>query len=402
MVDLSVDFVGVKAPNPFWLASGPPTDRKSHVERAFRAGWGGAVWQTLGDAAPSAGDLPAARYRALHGVDRRVLALDGVGLASGRDLAIDLGEIAEVKRAWPDRALIVSLAAPRDEDSARRIVAQIEATGCDGVELNFSCAPEARPGTSETATRVETTTRWCRALSRMPVMVKLAPNLADLVRRARAAKRGGADALTLIGAVDGIAGVDLDAMAPAGALGAMGGPAVKPTALAALAAIAGDPETAGLPIAAAGGVTTWRDAAEFIALGAGVAQVCTAAMTYGFRIVDELASGLSNFMAAKGYRRVDDFRGLAAANVADWRRLDRDRILKAEIDQALCIKCGRCHIACEDAAHQAIFATVDGERRFVVNEAACVGCNLCALVCPIENCVKLIDRSADAARAAAE
>jgi dihydropyrimidine dehydrogenase (NAD+) subunit PreA len=191
-------------------------------------------------------------------------------------------------------------------------------------------------------------------------------------------------------------------MAPAGTLGAMGGPAVKPIALAALAAIAGDPETAGLPIAAAGGVTTWRDAAEFIALGAGVAQVCTAAMTYGFRIVDELASGLSNFMAAKGYRRVDDFRGLAAANVADWRRLDRDRILKAEIDQALCIKCGRCHIACEDAAHQAIFATVDGERRFVVNEAACVGCNLCALVCPIENCVKLIDRSADAARAAAE
>jgi dihydropyrimidine dehydrogenase (NAD+) subunit PreA len=400
MVDLSVDFVGVKAPNPFWLASGPPTDGKIKIERAFRAGWGGAVWKTFSGAGSAARDAAAVRYRALHGADRRVLALDGAERASGGDLAVDLGEIAEVKRAWPDRALIVSLAAPGDEDSARRILARIEATGCDGVELNFGCAPEARPAADEAA-RVETATRWCKAATRMPALVKLTP-LGDLARRARAARKGGADALTLIDAVDAIAGIDLDAMTPAGGVGGMGGPAVKPIAAAALAAIAGDPETAGLPIAAAGGVTTWRDAAEFIALGAGVVEVCTAAMTYGFRIVDELASGLTNFMAAKGYRRVDDFRGLATANAAEWRRLDRDRILKAEIDQTLCIQCGRCHIACEDAAHQAIFAMVDGERRFVVNEAACVGCNLCALICPIENCVKLVDRSADVARAAAQ
>ena len=398
MVDLSVDFVGVKAANPFWLAAGPPTDGKTQIERAFRAGWGGAVWKTL-DAAPSAGDASAAFYRALHGGDRRVLALDGVERASDRDLALDLREIAEVKRAWPDRALIVSLAAPGDEESARRILAEIAATGCDGVELNFGCAPGARPA-ADAAARVEAATRWCKAATRMPALVKLAP-LGDLVRRARAAKKGGADALTLIAAVDAIAGVDLDAMTPAGGVGGMGGPAVKPIALAAVASIAGDPEIAGLPIAAAGGVTTWRDAAEFIALGAGVAQVCSAAMTYGFRVVDELASGLTSFMAAEGYRRLDDFRGRAAANLVDGRRRERDRVLKAEIDQALCIQCGRCHVACEDAAYQAIFARVDGERRFVVNEAACVGCNLCALVCPIENCIKLVDKT-EAARAAAE
>jgi dihydropyrimidine dehydrogenase (NAD+) subunit PreA len=140
-------------------------------------------------------------------------------------------------------------------------------------------------------------------------------------------------------------------------------------------------------------VTTWRDAAEFIALGAGNVQVCTAAMTYGFKIIDELTSGLRNFMAAKGYRRIDDFRGRAIPNVTDWQFLNLNYVAKAEIDQDLCIKCGRCHIACEDTSHQAIFPVVNGERKFVVNDAECVGCNLCVLVCPVENCITLVHKT---------
>jgi dihydropyrimidine dehydrogenase (NAD+) subunit PreA len=233
----------------------------------------------------------------------------------------------------------------------------------------------------------------------MPVIVKLTPNVADIRHPARAAQRGGADAVSLINAIASIMGVDLDAMTPVdpidgkGAHGGMCGPAVKPIALAMVAEIARDPMTAGLPISGIGGVTTWRDAAEFIALGAGNVQVCAAAMTYGFKIIDELTSGLKNFMAAKGYQRIDDFRGRAVENVTDWRFLNLSYVAKAEIDQSLCIKCGRCHIVCEDAARQAIFATVDGERKFVVNDARCVGCNLCALVCPVENCIKLAHRA---------
>jgi dihydropyrimidine dehydrogenase (NAD+) subunit PreA len=153
--------------------------------------------------------------------------------------------------------------------------------------------------------------------------------------------------------------------------------------------IARDPETQGLPISAIGGVTTWRDAAEFIALGAGTVQVCTAAMTYGFKIIDELTTGLKGYMASKGYERIEDFRGRAIPNVTDWQYLNLNYVAKAEIDQDLCIKCGRCHIVCEDTSHQAIFATVNGQRKFVVNEAECVGCNLCVLVCPVENCITL-------------
>ena len=194
-------------------------------------------------------------------------------------------------------------------------------------------------------------------------------------------------------------GVDLDAMAPMhhidgkGTHGGMCGPAVKPIAMAMVAEIARDAETKGLPISAIGGVTTWRDAAEFMALGAGNVQVCTAAMTYGFKVVQEMISGLENFMDSKGYATLDDFRGRAVPAMTDWQYLNLNYVAKAEIDQDLCIKCGRCHIACEDTSHQAIFPTVDGVRKFVVNDNECVGCNLCVLVCPVENCITLVHKT---------
>jgi len=138
-----------------------------------------------------------------------------------------------------------------------------------------------------------------------------------------------------------------------------------------------------------GGITTWRDAAEFIALGCGTVQVCTAAMTYGFKVVQEMASGLSDWMDEKGFETIEDFRGRAVPNVTDWQYLNLNYITKARIDQDLCIQCGRCHIACEDTSHQAITAMVDGVRHFEVIEAECVGCNLCVNVCPVENCITM-------------
>jgi dihydropyrimidine dehydrogenase (NAD+) subunit PreA len=246
---------------------------------------------------------------------------------------------------------------------------------------------------------IEMVTRWCKAHTRMPVIVKLTPNITDVRRPARAAKAGGADAVSLINTINSIMGIDLDAMTIASALdgkgthGGMCGPAVKPIALSMVSEIARDPDTRGLPISAIGGVTTWRDAAEFIALGAGTVQVCTAAMTYGFKIVQEMISGLKNYMAEKGYETIEDFRGRAVPSVTDWQYLNLNYVVKAEIDQDLCIKCGRCHIVCEDTSHQAILSSVDGVRKFVVNEAECVGCNLCVLVCPVESCISLVHKT---------
>ena len=400
MVDLSTSFLGIKSPNPFWLASAPPTDRKTNVERAFRAGWGGVVWKTLGEEGPPIVNVSGARYGALHGPDRRLIAFNNIELITDRDLEINLREIKEVKRAWPDRALVTSLMVPCEEDAWKKILGRVEETECDGVELNFGCPhgmSERGMGSAvgQVPEYIEMVTRWCKAHTRMPVIVKLTPNITDIKRPARAAHAGGADAVSLINTVNSIMGIDLDNMTLHGAIdgkgthGGMCGPAVKPMALSMVSEIARDPETRGLPISAIGGVTTWRDAAEFIALGAGNVQVCTAAMTYGFKIVQEMISGLSNFMESKGYQSIEDFRGRAVPNVTDWQYLNLNYVAKAEINQDLCIKCGRCHIACEDTSHQAIFPMVDGKRQFVVNDDECVGCNLCVLVCPVENCITL-------------
>jgi dihydropyrimidine dehydrogenase (NAD+) subunit PreA len=401
MVDLRTSFLGIKSPNPLWLASAPPTDRQVNVERAFRAGWGGVVWKTLGEDGPPIVNVNGPRYGAWHGPDRHVMGFNNIELITDRPLDINLQEIKTVKRSWPDRALVVSLMVPCEEQAWQKILARVEDTECDGVELNFGCPhgmSERGMGSAvgQVPAYLEMVTRWCKQHTRMPVIVKLTPNITDIRFPARAARRAGADAVSLINTVSSIISVDLDRMTPLphidgkGTHGGYCGPAVKPIALHMVAEIGRDAETRGLPISAIGGITTWRDAAEFIAIGAGTVQVCTAAMTYGFRIVSEFLSGLTTYMTAKGYHTIDDFRGLALGNVTDWQHLNLNYVVKAAINQDLCIQCGRCHIVCEDTSHQAITDRVDGLRKFVVKDEECVGCNLCAEVCPVHDCITMV------------
>jgi dihydropyrimidine dehydrogenase (NAD+) subunit PreA len=167
------------------------------------------------------------------------------------------------------------------------------------------------------------------------------------------------------------------------------GEAVKPIALNMVAEIARNAATAKLPISGIGGITDWRDAVDFLALGASNVQVCTAAMVYGFKIIDDLTDGLSNFLDDKQLSSVAELVRKAVPSVTDWQYLNLNHVSKAVIDQDLCIKCGRCHIVCEDTSHQAITSTVNGERRFEVIDNECVGCNLCVSVCPVEDCITM-------------
>jgi dihydropyrimidine dehydrogenase (NAD+) subunit PreA len=241
---------------------------------------------------------------------------------------------------------------------------------------------------------IEMVVRWCKQTTRMPVIVKLTPNITDIRRPARAAVVANADAVSLINTINSITSVNLDDFAPEptidgrGSHGGYCGPAVKPIALSMVSEIARDKETAGVPISGIGGITTWRDAAEFMALGAANVQVCTAAMTYGFRIVEEMVSGLSRYLDER-QMKLGDLVGRAVPNVSDWQYLNLNYVTKARIDQELCIECGRCHIVCEDTSHQAITATKDGLRHFEVIDSECVGCNLCVNVCPVENCITM-------------
>jgi dihydropyrimidine dehydrogenase (NAD+) subunit PreA len=399
MALLASSFAGIKSPNPFWLASAPPTDKAYNVARALEAGWGGVVWKTLGED-PAIVNVNGPRYGALLSPDRRLIGFNNIELITDRALEVNLAEIRTVKRDWPERALVVSLMVPYSEASWRDILHKVEDTGADGVELNFGCPHgmnERGMGAAvgQVPEYIETITAWCKHHSRLPVIVKLTPNVTDIRYPARAARRGGADAVSLINTINSIMGVDPETltMTPAvdghGSHGGYCGPAVKPIALNMVAAIAGDPDTVDLPISGIGGITTWRDALDYIALGCANVQVCTAAMVYGFKIVADLVDGLSNYLDSKGIASVAELRGRALPSITQWQFLNLNAVSKAVIDQDLCIGCGRCHIACEDTAHQAITALRDGVRHFEVKEEECVGCNLCVAVCPVPSCISL-------------
>jgi dihydropyrimidine dehydrogenase (NAD+) subunit PreA len=402
MADLTCNIAGVRSPNPFWLASAPPTDKQYNVERAFEAGWGGVVWKTLGEAGPPIVNV-CSRYGSLDYNGQRMIGLNNIELITDRPLEVNLEEIRAVKRAWPDRAMVVSLMVPCNEQAWRDILKQVEQTGCDGVELNFGCPhgmSERGMGSAvgQVPEYIRDVTGWCKQSTGLPVFVKLTPNITDIRFPARAAKEGGADAVSLINTINSIVAIDLDTFAPVpsvagkGAHGGYCGPAVKPIALSMVSEIARDPATQGLPISGIGGIGTWRDAAEYIALGCGSVQVCTAVMRYGFRIIDDMVDGLNNWMDEQGHRSLEDFRGRAVPNMTDWNQLDLNYKTLASIDQDKCIECGLCHIVCEDAAHQAIakHKHEDGRRTYSVIDEECVGCNLCSLVCPVPDCITMV------------
>ena len=398
MANLKSDFIGIKSPNPFWLASAPPTDKSYNVRRAFDAGWGGVVWKTVGEEGPPIVNVNGPRYGAIWGADRRLLGLNNLELITDRPLEINLQEMKEVKRDYPDRALIASIMVPCVEEAWKKILPLVEETGADGVELNFGCPhgmSERGMGAAvgQVPEYIEMVTRWVKQYTRMPCIVKLTPNITDILKPAEAALSGGADAVSLINTISSITSVNLDLFAPEptivtkGTHGGYCGPAVKPIALNMIADIARSPNTSGLPISGIGGVTTWRDAAEFMVMGAGNVQVCTAAMTYGFKIVEEMISGLSDWMDEKQITSTSDIVGKAIPNYTDWQYLNLNYVAKAKINQDLCINCGRCFAACEDTSHQAI--SMSDDRKFTVIDEECVACNLCVNVCPVDNCITM-------------
>src|SRR3954462_15678737 len=255
MANLVSNFVGIRSPNPFWLASAPPTDKEYNVVRAFRAGWGGVVWKTLGEDPPVVN--VSSRYGAVSYNGTRVAGLNNIELITDRPLEVNLREIQQVKRDWPDRAVVVSLMVPCEEKSWATILPLVEETGADGVELNFGCPhgmSERGMGSAvgQVPEYIEMVARWCKAHTRMPVIVKLTPNITDIRRPARAAHAGGADAVSLINTINSITSINLDtfSLEPSGdgkgSHGVYGGPAVKPIALSMVSEIARDKETQGL------------------------------------------------------------------------------------------------------------------------------------------------------------
>jgi len=438
--DLSVMFAGkIYSPNPFWLASAPPTNCGEQVMRAFDAGWGGAVWKTLGDPIVNV----SSRYSSVDWNGQRMMGLNNIELITDRPLDVNLREISDVKKRYPKHAVIASLMVESKREAWHRIVQQTEDAGADGLELNFGCPhgmSERGMGSAvgQVPEYTEMITAWVKEKARTPVLVKLTPNISDIRVVARAAKQGGADGLSAINTINSITGIDLETFIPRpnvdgkSSHGGYCGPAVKPIALNMVQQVQGDAE-ASLPLSGIGGISDWRDAAEFLLLGCSNVQVCTAVMHYGYRIVEDMADGLANWMREKGFAKIADFQGKSLANVKEWKHLNLNYKIVARIHEEKCIGCELCYTACWDGAHQCIHldrvgvnggrhltpamreaiskqnitmtpipkldqvVTGEGKEPYAtplariprVDEDECVGCNLCLLGCPVDGCITM-------------
>jgi len=407
MANLEIDFCGIKSPNPFWLASAPPTNSAYQVQKAFEQGWGGAVWKTIG--APVLNVCN--RYGTIDYRGSKIIGLNNVELISDRPLEVNLKEIAETKKNFPKHTVIVSVMVESKKEAWQEIVKQVEQTGADGFELNFGCPhgmSERGMGSAMGQVPEYTcmVTEWVMDVATTPVIVKLTPNVTDIVQPARAAVKGKASAISLINTINSIIGVDLDTfeikpnVGGKGGHGGYAGPAVKPIALHLLSAVASDPEyqKSGIPISGIGGIETWQDALEFILLGSTSVQVCTAAMHWGFRIVEDMIDGLSNWMDERGYKSVHEIVGKSVPRISSFGDFDLGFQTVARVDHSKCIQCNLCYIACNDAAHQCIdlkelkLTGEPNERLWpVVRDEDCVGCDLCSRVCPVDDCISMVE-----------
>jgi dihydropyrimidine dehydrogenase (NAD+) subunit PreA len=384
MSDLSIVFAGMRFPNPFMLASAPPARNAEMILRAFAAGWGGAVTKTIG--LEPAHDLQPRLHPLRH--RKQNVGMENVELISQMSVAQWQGEIARVKSAYPDRPLWASIMAPAIKQDWQRLTEAIQEAGPDAFELNVSC-PHGMPdrgmgmAIGQNAELTGQVTAWVKAVAKVPVVVKLTPNVTDIALVAKTAKENGADALCASNTVSGLIGVDLENLTPlpnvggVSTYGGFSGPAIKPIALRCVAQIA---KATGLPVSGLGGISAWQDAAEFVAVGAGTLQVGTAVMWHGFEIIEKLTKGLGRYLDEKGFPNLDALVGAALPRIVEFPQVPLAARARASVDET-CNSCLLCVTACADGGYQAItgikgeIVTIDGEK--------CDGCGLCSMVCPL-------------------
>jgi len=386
MADLSVEFLGMRYPNPFMLASAPPTRTAEMIKQAFAAGWGGAVTKSI--ALDPAQDLQPRLQPLVH--RKRNIGMGNVELTTQLTVAEWQREIADVKAAYPDRLLWASIMDAPVEKNWQRLAEAVQEAGIDALELNVSC-PHGMPSKGmgafigQNAELTGSVVAWVRKVAKVPIVVKLTPNVSDIAFIAQAAKDNGADALCTVNTVSGLMGVDLETLTPLPAIGGLStyggysGPGIKPIALRCVAQIA---KATGLPVSGLGGLTSWQDAVEFMAVGASTVQVGTTVMWKGYGIIEALLNGLNDYLDDKGFTRVTEIIGAALPKIVEFPEMPLAPRAKASVDDT-CNGCLLCVVACADGGFQAITG-VKGEV-VTIDSDLCDGCSLCMMVCPLSS-----------------
>ena len=382
MIKLELSIVNISFPNPFILAAGPATAKGAMVIEAFKAGWGGAVLKTIG-LVPT--PHPSPRMHVIRSGKNKTGILD-IELIS--DMPIDRweSEIDSIRNAFPDRPLIASIMGGGNPYDWQEVVRRLEPHGVSGFEMNTSCPnyAENRGGKlGQDPEALKAAVEWVREATDLPLIVKLTPNVTDIVALALIAVEAGADALTVSNSLLGIGGIDLENFTPLpavknrGIAGGYGGPGLKPVNLRWTANIA---QAMSTPLFGCGGIEKWQDAAEYLTVGASAVQICTAAMWNGVHIIEKLTGGLEYYLEKQGFSSPNEIKGKALASIGVWNDLDLSWRIGVDVDDERCNGCGICVTACASGGYQAIKME---NKKACIDVVKCDGCGLCVGVCPI-------------------
>jgi dihydropyrimidine dehydrogenase (NAD+) subunit PreA len=390
--DLSIEFCGVKCENPFFLSSSPVGNNYEMCAKALETGWGGIVFKTVGIFIPNE---VSPRFCHLEKESTPFVGFKNMEQIAEHPLEYNLEQMRLLKENYPNKVLIASIMGENEEEWTKLAKLVTEA-GADIIECNFSCPQMTTSAMgSDVGQNPELVKKYSAAVRKgthLPVLAKMTPNIGNMEIPAIASIEGGATGLAAINTVKSITGVDFDKLVGLpivngkSSISGYSGKAVKPIALRFIAQLAKEPKLKNVPISGIGGIETWEDALEFILLGASNLQVTTAIMQYGYRIVEDMISGISYFMEEKGIDKLEDLVGVALHNMVPAEDLDRGYKVYPNFSDEKCIGCGRCHISCYDGAHQAIDWDEE-KRRPSLNKDNCVGCHLCSLVCPVQGCI---------------
>ena len=388
--DLSITFMGVKFENPFCLSSSPVGNCYDMCAKAYDAGWGGVVFKTIGPKHYLIDEV-SPRFDALTTESTAFVGFKNMEQIAEHSLEENLADLRKLKQNYPNKVLIASIMGSNEEDFYELAKLVTEA-GADMIELNFSCPQMTSHAMgSDVGSNPELCEKYCKAVRRatkLPFMAKMTPNITDMVEPAYASIKGGANGISAINTIKSIINVDLDnyvglpIIDGKSSISGYSGKAVKPVALRFIQQMRMDERLKDVEISGIGGIETWEDAAEFILVGAKTLQVTTGIMQYGYRIVEDMKNGLMHYMEEQGVYHLEDLVGLANKNIIPAENLNRDYIVRPDIDLDKCVRCGRCYISCYDGGHQAI--EWDEEKREPrCNTDKCVGCLLCGHVCPV-------------------
>ncbi len=382
MSRLESEFTGIHFENPFVLSSSPATVNARMIKKGFAAGWGGAVLKTIGlEATPN----PCPRLQVVKD-GRHKTGMVNIELISDLSVGQWVEELKEIRDSYPERPIIASITATSNPAEWQEIVARLAHQGISGFEVMATCPVLSHSKDviqlGQDPESLKMAVGWVREATTLPVWVKLSPNDADITRTARAAWEGGADAVVATDTLSGLGGIDLEAFTPLPAVGGVGifggysGPGLKAVSLRCAAAIG---QGVGMPLVGCGGISRWQDAAEYLAVGASLVEVCTAVMWQGYGIIEGLCAGLEEYLAGHGFENIAELRGRALGQLKGYADIDLKLRQLAVVAASRCNGCGVCATACGSGGFEAIEMVA---KEAVVDPGRCDGCGLCVGVCP--------------------